>query len=209
MVDPTAHHKSPRLSPRTIPAPIGSFIDHRPTISILKNLIVQVAVLTVVATNTDSRHTMINGITPTAAHPTYKVSILKMAITKIVATSSNTKSTLHTIPTMPSSTLNNLVSGTTLLHLQLVVLLPQVAPIFPTPPSMPRTQRNSADKRNTAVRNMPILNRIITELFRPLRRTSMLPMPRAIPANGLPPRPLLSTQDHLPGKISTFSTVVS
>jgi hypothetical protein len=83
---------------------------------------------------------MTNVITPTAAHPTYKVSMLVMTTTKIVATSSNTKSTLHTIPTLPSSTLNNLVSGTTLLRLQLAVLLPQATPIFPTLPSMPRTQ---------------------------------------------------------------------
>mmetsp|Transcript_31031 Transcript_31031/g.90773 ORF Transcript_31031/g.90773 Transcript_31031/m.90773 type:complete len:216 (+) Transcript_31031:765-1412(+) len=214
MVDHTAHRKSRLPSPCTIPAPIGSSIDHRPNISIispiLKNL--SVAVRTMVATNTNSQRTTINGITPTVAQPTYKVTILIIATTKIVATSSNMNSILPTIPTMPLGTLNNLISGTTLLHRQLVVFLPYATTIFPTLPSMPRPPKNSADKRNTAAKNMPTPNRILTELFRPLQRISTQPMPRAITGLplecGLPPRPQLPPQDHPTKKTLIFSTAV-
>jgi hypothetical protein len=202
MVDPTAHRKSHLLNLRTILAPIGSFIDHRPNIieysHILKNLIITTA-----ATNTSTQHTTINGIIPTAVLLICKVSTLTTDTTKTDGTSSSTSSTLTT---NPITHLSILVSGTTPLPRQLVMLLllpEMVTTMFLTHLFMLRQQRNIA-KRSIVAESMPIpnlLNCTITQqLITPLAITGPL-------ACGLR-RPHLSPQD-LPTKTTLiFSTVV-
>ena len=164
MVDPIVRPKSHLLNLPTTPVLIGSFIDHWPiTITtnspIPKNLIANSIIVTptMAATNTNSLPTTTNGITPTAALITNKVTILTMGTIKIVATSINISSILPTIPVMNLSTL---VNGTTPLLQQLVMLqclLEIVMGTFLTPLSTLRRQRVSG-KSSIARRNMPSPN---------------------------------------------------